>query len=685
MSPAMTAEKNAIRETSELAGAWLASMTKKGSSEPLCHVRSNGLISYATRKVQKLFGRGDLPDARFLDLVDDADRQDAAHMISLVQGSQQEGRMFFRSAHPERGRLHLEASLVPAGDAGGVILRIDDVTQQHKDRKRLEGMVRWFRALTRNSADVIVVVGSDLDHRFVSGGCEAILGYTPDELTREVFRDAIHPTDRMRVLLEFESVRQDDGATGTVRYRFQHKDGRWLHVETHAVNRSSDPDVRGVLFYTRDVTDRSVRDPVTGLPNRPLLLDRLQQVLSVEQERVFGVVVLQLDRHGFVRGTLGADAADTLMKVFAKRLTTVAAPNWTVARTGENEFTVLVMGLPDLNSIRPIAEGIGKLAKERFKVGVDEVVSTVTMGIALSARRYPGAVEMLRDAQTALVKAQEKGGPMRQVANSEVISRHADKVRVETELHRALAREEFRVAFQPVVSMVDAKLVGFEALIRWKHPTRGVLGPTEFLPVAEESGLIAAIGDWVLRRSCARLARWRAVLPEARDLTIAVNLSVKQLNEQDFAGRVLRTLESYDLPLSAIKLELTETALLERPEAAAAVLQKLRDAGMTIVLDDFGTGYCSLAYLTRFPIDALKIDRQFVSGSDGILTSERGKPLVRAILDLAASLRLQVVGEGIETQEQADALHSMGCQHGQGWLFGKPMGPRGARDLIVSS
>ena len=680
----MTGEDEGIRKTAELAGAWLASMSK-GSSEPLCHVRSNGLVSYTTKRTQAIFGRSDLHGSRFLDLVDDADREDVAHMISLVQGSQREGQIKFRGAHPDSGRLFLEASVVPAGPAGGVLLRIDDITQQQRDRQRLEGMVRWFRALTRNSGDVIVVVGDDLAHRFVSGGCEGVLGYTPDELTRQVFRDAIHPADRMRVLLEFEAARQDTGATAEVAYRFHHKNGAWLHVETHVVNRTNDPDVNGLIFYTRDVTDRTIRDPVTGLPNRTLLLDRLQQVLATAEAGQFGVIVLQLDRHGFVRGTLGGEAADTLMREFAGRLRGAAAPGWTVARTGENEFTVLVMGLPDAGAIRPLAESIGKLASKRFKVGADEVVSTVTMGIALSARNYPGAVEMLRDAQTALVKAQEKGSSRRQVANSEVINRNADKVRVETELHRALAREELRLAFQPIVSLGEARIVGFEALVRWKHPTQGMLSPAAFLPVAEDSGQISAIGDWVLARSCARLARWRAQLPEAADLTINVNLSVKQLTEQDFAGRVLRTLEQHKLPLSAIKLELTETALLERPEAAAAVLEELQAAGMTIVLDDFGTGYCSLAYLTRFPIDVLKIDRQFVSGSDAVLTSERGKPLVRAILDLAASLRLGVVAEGIETQDQADVMRSMGCQQGQGWLFGRPVGPRAARDLIKGS
>ena len=684
MSVRMAADDQSIRQTADLAGAWLASM-QKGSSEPLLHVRKNGLISYATRKVQGLLGRGDLPGSRFLDLVDNADREEAAHMLSLVQGAQQEGRLSFRSAHPDKGRLFLEANVVPAGSAGGVLLRIDDVTRQHNDRKRLEGMVRWFRALTRNSGDVIVVVGADLDHRFVSGGSESVLGYTPDELTRQLFRDAIHPADRMRVLLEFEGVRQDKGATATVAYRFQHKGGGWLHVETNAVNRNDDPDVAGVIFYTRDVTNRTIRDPATGLANRTLLLDRMQQVFDHEELGVFGVIVLQLDRHGFVRGTLGGDAADTLMRVFAQRLQGVVAPSWTVARTGENEFSVLVTALPDAGAIRPIAEGIGRLASAPFKVFADEVVSTVTMGIALSPRSYPGPAEMLRDAQTALVKAQEKGSSSRQVADSEVINRNADRIRVETELHRALAHDELRLAFQPIVAMDDAKLVGFEALVRWKHPVHGLMSPPKFLPVAEESGLIGGITDWVLERACARLARWRDKLPQAAGLTMSVNLSVTQLNKPGLASRVLSTVARHKLPPSVIKLEITETALLERPEFAAGVLEELRAAGMVIVLDDFGTGYCSLAYLTKFPIDVLKIDRQFVSGSDSVLTSERGKPLVRAILDLAASLRLEVVAEGIETQAQADALHSMGCRLGRGWLFGRPLGPKAARDLIVGS
>ena len=684
MNAFMANDDSAIGQTAELAGAWLASM-QKGSSEPLCHVRSDGSISYASRAVQSIFGRDDLRGDRFLDLVLDEDREDAAHMLSLVQGAQREGRLAFRAAHARRGPLHLRANVVPAGGSGGVLLRIEDVTQQHRDKHRLEGMVRWFRALTRNSGDVIVVVGEDLSHRFVSGGCARVLGYSPEELTREVFRDAIHPGDRMRVLLEFESVRQDADATVTVSYRLRHKDGGWLHVETHAVNASADPDVAGVLFYTRDVTDRTIRDPVTGLANRTLFLDRLQEVLEAGGSGVFGVIVLQLDRHGFVRGTLGADGADALMKGFADRILEVVGAGWTLARTGENEFTLLVTGLPDAGAIRPVAESIGRLAQAPFRVGADEVVTTVTMGIALSPRSYPGAIEMLRDAQTALVKAQEAGSARRQVANSEVINRNADRVRVETELHRALARDELRLAFQPIVSMDTAALEGFEALVRWKHPEEGLLSPARFLPVAEESGLIGGITDWVLERACARLARWQQKLPKAKHLTMSVNLSVKQLNNAGLPAQVLGILARHKLSPASLKLEITETALLERPEFAAGILLELQGAGVRIVLDDFGTGYCSLQYLLKFPIDVIKIDRQFVSGSDALLTSKLGKPLVRAIMDLATSLQLDVVAEGIETQEQADAVAAMGCRLGQGWLFGRPVGPRAARDLIEAS
>ena len=677
----MSGDDRAIQKTSELAGAWLASMDR-GSSEPLMHVRRNGLISYATRRVQGLFGRGDLPGSRFLDLVDDADRRRAAELVAIVQGSQTESELEFRSAHPRAGRLFLRARVVPAGESGGVLLRIEDTTKHHQSRKRLEGMVRWFRALTRNSGDVIVVVGDDLEHRFVSGGCEAVLGYAPDELSRQTYRDAIHPSDRMRVLLEFEGVRQDVGATTTVAYRFRHRDGGWRHVETQAVNRADDPDVSGVIFYTRDVTDRTIRDPVTGLANRTLLLDRLRHAMKHEDLGVYGLVVILVDRYAFVRGTLGGDAADALIRAFAKRLTKVAAESWTVARTGEAEFTVLVLGLPDGDAIGPIADGLSRVANEPVQIGTDEVVSSATMGIALSTRDHTGASDMLREAQSALMRAQETGTATTAVASSEVISGQADRVRIETELHRGLAREEFRLAFQPIVSMADARLDGFEALLRWKHPDKGILAPGKFLGVAEDSGLIGGIWEWVLGRACARLARWRETVPKARDVSMSVNLSVKQLTEAGIAGRVLGTVERHGLRPRDIKLEITETALLERPEFAAGVLTDLRDAGMTIVLDDFGTGYCSLAYLTKFPIDVLKIDRQFVSGSDAVLTSARGKPLVRAILDLAASLGMQVVAEGIETQEQADALATMGCLYGQGWLFGRPVGPKAARDVI---
>lgn len=305
------------------------------------------------------------------------------------------------------------------------------------------------------------------------------------------------------------------------------------------------------------------------------------------------------------------------------------------------------------------------------------------MGIALSSRGYADAGAMVRDAQAALGRASERGSEKRQVANTEVINRNTDRLRLETELHRALAEQEFRLVYQPIVHLADRSLHGFEALIRGEHPTGGMVPPDKFLPVAEESGLILPIGAWVFGEATAQMRRWRDRVPNGRPVTMAVNLSMAQIIEPGLVDLALDCTRRNDLDPASIKLEVTETALLERPDAAVESLQRLRDAGFVIALDDFGTGYCSLAYLTRFPVDVLKIDREFVSGSEGILTSERGRPLVQAIVDLSASLKLQVVAEGIETAEQAEVLTGMGCRYGQGWHFGRPLNRKAARALIA--
>ncbi|MCO4771293.1 MAG: EAL domain-containing protein [Deltaproteobacteria bacterium] len=674
------------QETVEIQLTGPASGSPSGSGAPALHIRSDGLIDEVSDEVAELFGMGPLTGQHFVDIVDEEEQESLERLLRLVLEMRREGLAEFSIYHPERGTQRFSAEAYPTSgaDGVGVLLEITDITDKSEARKRIESMIPWVRAITRDSDEVILLVGPEVGEHLVSGSTRTVLGIDEKQFSLLHLRNAIHPEDQMRTMLAFEEVKENPGNVARLKFRTDDGADGWLHIEAQVSNRTTDPDVRGVVYMLRDVTERTIRDPVTGLPNRVLLLDRVEQLIAARAKSSYALLIIGLDRLPFVRGTLGPAAADAMVSVFGERLLGLVEAGWTVARTGEAELALLATGLHSNQEVRGLVERIGKLSEQSFNLAKQELVSSLTIGIALSTRGYLVGRSMLHDAQTAFERAREKaatGG--RQVANTQVLNQNVDRVQIETELYRALSEGELRLNYQPIVTLQDGKLRGFEALVRWKHPERGLFGPERFLSVAEESGQIVALGAWVIDRACARLKRWEKYTGFAADLQMAVNVSARQLGDVGIVGAVEQALLTHRIQPGRLKLEVTETALIQNPEAAAATLRRVRQLGVEVALDDFGTGYCSLAYLTKFPVDALKIDREFVSGTEGILTSERGEPLARAIVDLARSLKLDVVAEGIETQEQAAALTSLGCKYGQGYYFGRPLGPRLARDLIA--
>ncbi|HJZ11538.1 MAG TPA: EAL domain-containing protein, partial [Acidobacteriota bacterium] len=417
----------------------------------------------------------------------------------------------------------------------------------------------------------------------------------------------------------------------------------------------------------------------TGLANRALFMDLLARAIGRARRRadyVFAVLFLDLDRFKIINDSLGHMIGDQLLVEIARRLESCVRPGDTVARLGGDEFTILVEDITDVTDAIHVAERIQHVLRKPFNLGGQEIFTSASLGIAMSAPNYDRPEEILRDADTAMYRAKTLGKSRHQVFDTGMHARAVALLHLETDLRRALERHEFRVHYQPTVSLKTGKLTGFEALLRWQHPERGLVLPAEFIPNAEETGLIIPIGQWVLREACRQMRQWQS--ESQIDLTISVNLSGRQFNQHDLVQKISDVLEETELSPYHLILEITESMLMENPESARAMLAELKMLNVDLHIDDFGTGYSSLSYLHHFPIDSLKIDRSFVSrmGSD--------LEIIKSIVNLAHNLRMRVIAEGVETQQQCDQLRALHCEAAQGFLFSKPVDHKRAQVLLAA-
>jgi diguanylate cyclase (GGDEF)-like protein/PAS domain S-box-containing protein len=424
-------------------------------------------------------------------------------------------------------------------------------------------------------------------------------------------------------------------------------------------------------------------DSLTGLPNRALFLDRLGMVIrQTIRRRVhkFGVLFVDMDRFKIINDSLGHLVGDQFLIEISRRLEKCVRPGDTVARFGGDEFTILVDDVKSVADCTLVASRIHQQLSQPVPVSGQDVFSTASIGIAMSETGYERAEDVLRDADIAMYRAKAKGGASHEVFDRSMHSRAVDLLRMETELRRAIERKEFQVFYQPVVTVADGKITGFEALIRWNHPERGLVPPVEFIRMSEETGMIIEIDRYVLREACRQLKDWRARIPGMDQLSVSVNLSVKQFARPDLADHVRTAIKEFGLDPAALRLEITETVLLDSSPSATDQLEQLHKEGFRIYLDDFGTGYSSLSYLHRFPVHTLKIDRSFVGGmkADG-----GGREIIRTIVALAQNLDLHVIAEGVETAMQRDALRELQCEFAQGYMFSKPVDSKKAESLLT--
>jgi diguanylate cyclase (GGDEF)-like protein/PAS domain S-box-containing protein len=513
---------------------------------------------------------------------------------------------------------------------------------------------------------------------------KAMLGFRENEIEDrlEEWIGRIHDADRERVKEEIAAHQKGLTPHFESEHRLLHKDGgfRWMLSRGLAVHDAMGRALRMAGSQT-DITERKVSDPLTGLPNRLLFIDRLGRLIKHSKRRkdhLFAVLFLDLDGFKMINDSLGHLAGDQLLVGVATRLEkclrssdTVArlGETFTVARLGGDEFTILLDDLKDPADANRAAERLMKALAPPFLIAGKEVFTSISIGIALSNAVYDQPEDMLRDADTAMYRAKSLGKARYEVFDADMRASVMARLQLETDMRRALERTEFCNFYQPIVSLDSGRIVGFEALLRWRHPTRGMIAPDEFIFVAEETGLIRELGWWSLREACRQMSNWRAGSDAYGDLTISVNLSAKQLLQPHLVEEMKKLLNEVALPPEALKLEITESAVMADPAAAAETLQQIKSLGISLAIDDFGTGYSSLSYLHRFPLDTLKIDRSFISGGgDG-----DGMEIARTIMPMAKNLRLDVVAEGVETLEQVSLLKRLHCKYAQGYYFSKPL------------
>jgi diguanylate cyclase (GGDEF)-like protein/PAS domain S-box-containing protein len=563
------------------------------------------------------------------------------------------------------------------------------MARQNRELRRSE---ERFRSLVRNSSDVQLIADGDGRITYESAAVERVRGFKPeDRVGRHVLND-IHPDDREWAAQLVQDVGRTPGAQVTAELRVRHADGSWLVIEAVAKNLIDDPAVGGVVVNYRDITTRksledelkrqAFHDSLTGLANRALFADRLGHAISRAERSPTQLAVLFVDLDDFktVNDSLGHSEGDQLLIAVADRLRAGVRAGDTIARMGGDEFAILIEDPSEDETPVEVGRRLLTQLAPPFVHGGKELFVRASIGIATTRSRNHTADEVLRNADVAMYTAKSRGKNRLEVFEPGMHTAALNRLALKGDLERALERGEFALVYQPIVRLGGGRLSGVEALLRWQHRDRGTVGPTEFIPVAEETGLILPLGRWVLEQACAQAAAWNLISTEP--VTMSVNVSGRQLQQPAFPAEVSSVLAATGLPPGLLTLELTESVLMQDAEAATAMLVDLKRLGVRLAIDDFGTGYSSLNYLRRFPIDELKIDRSFVSSLDDGPTQSA---VVLSILRLSETLHLETVAEGIEEPSQLAVLRDLGADLGQGYFFARPLDVDAVTALIKAN
>jgi diguanylate cyclase (GGDEF)-like protein/PAS domain S-box-containing protein len=525
---------------------------------------------------------------------------------------------------------------------------------------------------------------------------KSILGHPHADVGNSIdeWYSRIHPDDFEQMQAHLQAHLSGSIEHFESRHRMRHRDGSWIWVLARGLRicgKQGQPsrmagslgDITVQVAAQEQLEHNAFYDTLTGLPNRALFMDVLARAMARTRRRVdysFAVLFLDLDRFKMVNDSLGHALGDELLLGVARRLESCLRPGDTAARLGGDEFTLLLDDIADVSVATRVAERIQSELSLPFNLNGHEVYHTSSIGIAVSSLHYRVPEELLRDADTAMYRAKALGRARHAIFDEAMHAHVLSVLRMETDLRRALERNDFQVYYQPIVALASGKITGFEALVRWNHPERGMVSPAEFIPLSEETGLIIPLDRLVLREACDQLRIWQSEFPHLT-LSISVNLSTKQFSQPDMPEQIQQILKEVGLAPTSLKLEITESLLMNNPENAAEMLHVLREMGIRLSIDDFGTGYSSLSYLHRFPLDALKIDQSFINrmGPDG-----ENSEIVSTIVTLARNLNMDVIAEGIETPIQAQQLNDIKCDFGQGYFFSKALDAMAARQLLMT-
>ncbi len=566
-----------------------------------------------------------------------------------------------------------------------------DLSETKQVQEALAEQRAFFQELFESSPLGIMLLDTDGNILNVNRGLERLFGYSREELRGHFSRSALVTEDRAMEADNFFRL-MVSGRLFQVETLRRHKNGELIPVSIVGYPVQIGGQTKGVYSIFSDISERKAfekqlthqafHDALTGLPNRVLFHERLERALERSKRRNdyrFAVLLVDLDRFKWVNDSLGHKAGDELLTAIARRLECCLRSMDTVARLGGDEFAVLLEEFRNHREVVQITKRLLHVIEEPFNVEGTKVFTSASIGMVLRSREYESSEDLLRDADIAMYRAKELGKARFKVFNRQMHENAVRVLRLETELRHAIQHGELRVHYQPIVSVITGRLEGFEALARWEHPERGLVQPQEFIPLAEETGLIVSLGKWIISEACAQLARWDTEQADATELCVSVNISGKQLMQEDLVDFIRGVLRDTGLPPRRVKLEITESVIMQDVKATVEKLNQLKELGVCLVIDDFGTGYSSLSYLQRFPIDMLKIDRSFISGLEG---AHDNLEIIRTIVSLARNLGLGVVAEGVEQSAQLQTLRELNCDEAQGFMFSRPVAAEEAELLI---
>ncbi|HUL95785.1 MAG TPA: PAS domain S-box protein [Usitatibacter sp.] len=581
-----------------------------------------------------------------------------------------------------REMLYNKVSFVDQrGEVAGLIGVITDVTRYKETERALEASEARFRVLTESSIDLISVIGADGRIQYQSGALRHLLGFDPaDSVGRSVF-DLVHRDDVEHVRAAFRRIVEARALTEPVELRLRHRDGSWRTFESLGTNCLTNPHINGIVWNSRDVTDRKViqqriqhlayHDNLTGLPNRGLLQDRLARSIARAERSTRRVAVLFIDLDNFknINDTLGHDVGDELLRQVSRRLSECVRLEDTIARQGGDEFIILLDSLDDGRNASLVAQKVLNSLRQPFTLGGTEQHVSGSVGIALYPEDGRDAQTLMKNADTAMFHGKGLGKNTYQYFTAQMNIAVKRRMTLESALRRAVLQKDFVLHYQPQIDLETGEIIACEALVRWKTEDSGTVMPGDFIPLAEETGLINEIGEWVLREGCRQAREWQdmGLAPGRR---MAINLSARQFSDKGFFDMVERVLRETGLAANCLELEITESQVMRQTEGMIQLLNKLSDMGVQLAIDDFGTGYSSLSYLKRLPIQKLKIDQSFIRD---ITVDPNDTAIVVAIINMAKSLDLDTIAEGVETAGQLALLRSKGCRVGQGFFFSAPV------------